>query len=89
MKIIYSLKEFHQKAVEVSGRPEEHVQVSVTYGLFGKYSFTCYADGLSTHFQGKTMEESLVKMREEVSPTVNNIDVEIEQEVSDAEESKN
>ena len=45
MKTIYSLKEFHAKAVEISGKAKDLVSVSVEFGLFGKIKFKCYADG--------------------------------------------
>jgi len=92
MKVIYSLQEFHKKAVEISGKNPELVSVVVQLGLYNNYEFKCYADGLNQFFTGKTMEESLSKMQEAVTPAnLNNtsIDVEIEmpeKEAADAEE---
>ena len=78
MKTIYSLKEFHEKAVEISGREPELVAVTIDYGLYHKIKFTCYAAGLHENFTGTSMEESLRKMQESVRPTPPNIDVEID-----------
>lgn len=77
MKTIYSLKDFHEKAVQISGKIPDHVSVNVGYGLFGKYTFTCYADGYSA-YTGDTMEESLKKMQDAIAPVIQNLDVEID-----------
>jgi hypothetical protein len=82
MKTIYSLKEFHEKAVEISGKTPDLIWVRVQYGLFGKYEFSCYADQYSI-YSGETMEESLRKFQDAVNPQPSvkqNIDVEIEVE---------
>lgn len=77
MKIIYSLNEFHQKAVEISGKIADHVSVRVDFCLFGKKEFSCYADGYD-RYTGKTMEEALNKMQEAITPANQKIiDVEI------------
>ena len=79
MKTIYSLKEFHEKAVEISGREPELVAVTVDYGLYHKMNFTCYAAGLGRNFSAETMEESLRLMKESIQPpALPNIDVEID-----------
>jgi hypothetical protein len=80
MKTIYSLKEFHEKAVEISGVLPELVYARVQYGIHNKYEFVCYAHGYNMYF-GNTMEESLAKMKEAIHPIVpptQNIDVEID-----------
>jgi hypothetical protein len=82
MKTIYSLKEFHSKAVEISGKKSDLVSVSVELGLFGAVVFSCYADGY-IHYKGKTMEESLQRLYDAVhNPPQPNVDVEIDVEQS-------
>jgi len=77
MRTVYSLREFHQKATQISGKPPEHVRVRAEIGLFNRLVFECYADGMGI-YEGKTMEESLDKLQEVVNPAHNNDDVEIE-----------
>ena len=79
MKTIYSLKEFHEKASQVSGVEPYLVQVTVRYGIHNEYEFSCYANGFDKMFIGRTTEESLTKMQEHIHPTTANIiDVEID-----------
>jgi hypothetical protein len=80
MKTIYSLREFHEKAVEISGKEPDHVSVTVTIALFGKFEFNCYAVNIGL-FSGKTIEETLQKLQYAIKPPKpQNIDVEIEVE---------
>jgi hypothetical protein len=79
MKIIYSLKEFHQEVAKISGRELKLCSARVEFGIYDVYKFECYADGLNKWFTGSTMEESLTRLREYVSPQPEpNIDVEID-----------
>jgi hypothetical protein len=80
MKTIYSLKEFHEKAVEISGKDSSEVLVRVEYGIFHKVEFKCYVTGYD-FYTGRTMEESLQKLNNAINPTPpiqQNIDVEID-----------
>jgi hypothetical protein len=79
MRAIYSLKEFHQRAAEISGKRSDLISVTVEFGLYGKTRFTCYADGVGEHFAGQTMEESLQRLRDAVHPPKQpDIDIEID-----------
>jgi hypothetical protein len=81
MKTIYSLKEFHEKAVEIAKVESKLVSVRVELGLFGRYEFECYAE--KKLCKGKTMEEALQKFHDAwnpFEPTKGEIDVEIEVE---------
>jgi hypothetical protein len=79
MKTIYSLKEFHQEVSKISGKEPKYCSVRVEYGIHDIWVFNCYVDGYNKIFAGSTMEESLNKLRQEVSPNpAPNIDVEIE-----------
>jgi len=79
MKIIYSLKEFRQRVVEITGKEPNLVHVIVGIELYGKMEFSCYADGLGAFYKGATMEEALEKLQNAITPTKPaDIDVEIE-----------
>jgi hypothetical protein len=79
MKTIYSLKEFHQEVAKIANQEPRLCSVRVEYGIHNKYRFECYVDGFNKVFTGNTMEESLIKLREQVSPNpAPNIDVEID-----------
>jgi hypothetical protein len=80
MKTIYSLKEFHSKVSEISKVEPYLVQVQVRYGIHNEWEFTCYYHGANKLFTGKTMEESLQKLQDHVSPPTQVIDLEIEYE---------
>lgn len=82
MKVIYSLKEFRQRVVQISGKEPNLVHVRVEIELFGRTGFSCYVDGLGSYFTGITMEESLEKLQKAVTPPKPaDIDVEIELEL--------
>ena len=81
MKTIYSLKEFHEKAVEIAKVKPDLVSARVELGLFGKYQFECYSEKILCI--GKTMEEALQKFYDAFNPfepSKSDIDVEIEAE---------
>jgi hypothetical protein len=79
MKTIYSLKEFHQEVAKIANKDPKYCSARVEYGIHDEYKFECYVDGYNKVFRGSTMEESLNKLREAVSPNpAPNIDVEID-----------
>lgn len=86
MKTIYSLKEFREQVLEIASKVNEtYVSVNVGMTSHGDVEFKSYIHNY--HWAtGKTMEESLSKLREEVMPSLlPDIDVEIEVEVSEPE----
>lgn len=89
MKVIYSLQEFHDKAVKISGKEKKHVSVAAELGLFNRIEFRCYADGCGS-FIATTMEESLEKMDRSINPdkfiNTSIVDVEIDIPKTEAEE---
>jgi hypothetical protein len=81
MKTIYSLKEFRQQVLAIAALANEtYTTVSVEMDHNGKCSFRCYVNGYSSHI-GETMEESLTKLREKISPLPpKDIDIIVEME---------
>jgi hypothetical protein len=84
MKTIYSLKEFHEKATEISGKASDLVSVSAELCLYGRWEFSCYVVGYK-FYKASTIEESLKKLHDAINPqpTVNEsieVEIEVEQE---------
>lgn len=79
MKTVYSLREFREQVLEIAKLvKEEYVTVGVEMDAYEKCTFRCYVNGYNAH-SGNTMEESLSKLREKISPLPPaNIDVEVE-----------
>jgi hypothetical protein len=80
MKTIYSLKEFHAKAAEISKSDPDLVRVQVSYGIYDEWDFWCYYNGAGQNFTGKTMEESLQKLQDHISLSTKVFDLKIEYE---------
>ena len=97
MKVIYSLSEFKQKAIEIASPfipggdlYKNAVAVRVEFGVTSNKEFSCYAHGYSW-YTAPTMEKALEMLRDAVCPEQGpkiDVEIEIEEEKieSDAEE---
>lgn len=85
MKTIYSLSEFKNQVKEIAESLKEgYYTVGVEDKSSSGLEFRCYIHNRGS-FVGKTMEESIVKLRESVSTIVRHVDVDVEIEMPEEE----
>lgn len=82
MKTIYSFQEFYDEVADLAAlKGEKYIDVGVRIEPMRGLYFSCYVNGYSEFFSGKTPGEAIAKLKDKMfppEPDKNRVDIEIE-----------